>query len=405
MDPAEAHLVELIAPYQPELAPHLAYRIARWPAQRLQEVFTSAEALQSAINEALAQEFSQQHLTENAALGSPVAAQAEAASGQRKVAATHRRKEEPAWHPTAAPAVAAGASAPVAGPGAELAISRPGVPAMRRKIGSSRSYADYSDGLPQQPQAPYPEQPQQQHRQQQQQQQHWLLPPQSAADAEEDAIFTELMSRVAAIQPELAPQIVEQLLAFGDAVVAECLSTDSALQRRTEQALAQLFRAESDESYHQGDVKLFREGPGHGLAVEKQPARKAIGSRAHRPLAVAGPIESQMLALPLEQDNRAILNTSTARAFQHFQQAPGLQGVAPAPAASKRRVIPQLEEFLDRLNLGEYLESAQEWTAQMGAINLDEIVENVEDFAGFLQLKPLERGRNCLRGARPCTYA
>eukprot|EP00439_Symbiodinium_sp_Y106_P073949 s38_g14.t1 len=50
-------------------------------------------------------------------------------------------------------------------------------------------------------------------------------------------------------------------------------------------------------------------------------------------------------------------------------------------------------DWLAGLNLLPYLDQAQEWWIENGAINLSEVLENWQDFADDLGLKPLERKR------------
>lgn len=58
-------------------------------------------------------------------------------------------------------------------------------------------------------------------------------------------------------------------------------------------------------------------------------------------------------------------------------------------------VIPpeQLEEWLEKLRLKGYKPKAQEWCQNMGAISVQEVLENWQDFANHCSLKPLERKR------------
>ena len=52
-----------------------------------------------------------------------------------------------------------------------------------------------------------------------------------------------------------------------------------------------------------------------------------------------------------------------------------------------------LEKFLEGARLSKYLQPALDWCDEQGAATIEDIVENTEDFADALSLKPLERKR------------
>ncbi|CAE8606350.1 unnamed protein product, partial [Polarella glacialis] len=53
----------------------------------------------------------------------------------------------------------------------------------------------------------------------------------------------------------------------------------------------------------------------------------------------------------------------------------------------------ELVAWLERMKLAAYAESARSWCTSMGAVSLHEVLENWEDFASELKLKPLEKRR------------
>ncbi|CAE8596852.1 unnamed protein product [Polarella glacialis] len=53
----------------------------------------------------------------------------------------------------------------------------------------------------------------------------------------------------------------------------------------------------------------------------------------------------------------------------------------------------ELEQWLGEVRLQEYLEPAARWCLEMGAVSLEEIAENIEDFGKDVALKPIERQR------------
>lgn len=69
--------------------------------------------------------------------------------------------------------------------------------------------------------------------------------------------------------------------------------------------------------------------------------------------------------------------------------APGLL----VRAASEAIEVWGLMEWLQRLNLAHYAAAARVWCAGMGAADVEEVIENWEDFCDELRLKPLERKR------------
>lgn len=52
-----------------------------------------------------------------------------------------------------------------------------------------------------------------------------------------------------------------------------------------------------------------------------------------------------------------------------------------------------LEKFLEGARLSKYLKKATEWCEEQGAASIEDIVENVDDFAEDMSLKPLEKKR------------
>jgi serine/threonine protein kinase len=65
----------------------------------------------------------------------------------------------------------------------------------------------------------------------------------------------------------------------------------------------------------------------------------------------------------------------------------------PQDSADNPRAVAGLSELLSELRLGAYTERADSWCRNMGAVHLDEVSENAEDFADALGLKQLEKKR------------
>jgi len=52
-----------------------------------------------------------------------------------------------------------------------------------------------------------------------------------------------------------------------------------------------------------------------------------------------------------------------------------------------------LEKFLESARLSKYMQAALDWCDEQGAASIEDIVENTDDFAEALSLKPLEKKR------------
>jgi hypothetical protein len=61
-----------------------------------------------------------------------------------------------------------------------------------------------------------------------------------------------------------------------------------------------------------------------------------------------------------------------------------------------------LTEFLGKLGLSGYLDDVKAWSADMGALFIEDIIENASDLEEKLGLRPWERGRLERRGAEVC---
>mmetsp|Transcript_64307 Transcript_64307/g.139965 ORF Transcript_64307/g.139965 Transcript_64307/m.139965 type:complete len:722 (+) Transcript_64307:147-2312(+) len=72
-------------------------------------------------------------------------------------------------------------------------------------------------------------------------------------------------------------------------------------------------------------------------------------------------------------------------------QAQAAAAVTEVPAGET--AMKELIEWMEALRLTSYTDAAKAWCERMGAAHLGEVVENWEDFANELKLKPLERKR------------
>lgn len=76
----------------------------------------------------------------------------------------------------------------------------------------------------------------------------------------------------------------------------------------------------------------------------------------------------------------------------------GAAGGPPPPAAAPAAgaalcKVQDLAEWLAQVSLLEYFDAASEWCMEMGAVSLEEVAENIVDFAEGVGLKPIERQR------------
>ncbi|CAE7649628.1 dnaaf1 [Symbiodinium sp. CCMP2592] len=91
---------------------------------------------------------------------------------------------------------------------------------------------------------------------------------------------------------------------------------------------------------------------------------------------------------------------SASRSEMLVAAAPQSQGVVSAPRSKRapdpgaaRCKVADLRDWLEELRLDEYLDAATTWCAEMGAVSLEEIAENIEEFGIDVSLKPIERQR------------
>lgn len=80
-----------------------------------------------------------------------------------------------------------------------------------------------------------------------------------------------------------------------------------------------------------------------------------------------------------------------AQASAQTRPGPG-GGLATADAAAEC-IGGELEEWLEKLRLSQYARQAREWCEQMGAADLQEVMEHWQDFVEGMKFKPLEKKR------------
>lgn len=188
--------------------------------------------------------------------------------------------------------------------------------------------------------------------------------------------------RVASIQPEMANDLARLIEQEGQECVARCMASDLVLKQQVERALKQLFtEEESQEPDHvsRGHVPGVR-------PVERQPlvkqGRSIKSSVSQVPRQIISSVEAEKTwpAPPVAPVTSEVV---TQRGYQAGSQGP----------AEKKGRIWGLQDFLSELGLSEYEEEVVKWASDMGAISLEELVENAQDLSEAIGLKPLERKR------------
>lgn len=188
-----------------------------------------------------------------------------------------------------------------------------------------------------------------------------------------------LLMRVASIQPEMANDLARLIEQEGQECVARCMASDLVLKQQVERALKQLFtEEESQEPDH-----VSRRGHVPGVRpVERQPLvgkqGRSIKSSVSQVRQISSEAEKTWPAPPAPVTSEVV----TQRGYQAGSQGP-----------EKKGRIWGLQDFLSELGLSEYEEEVVKWASDMGAISLEELVENAQDLSEAMGLKPLERKR------------
>ncbi|CAE8656847.1 unnamed protein product [Polarella glacialis] len=107
----------------------------------------------------------------------------------------------------------------------------------------------------------------------------------------------------------------------------------------------------------------------------------APSSPEEPPLQIHSP-EGTAEAPPKPQRSPPSLSSAAGRSMSTGDEEP----------AALCKVV-ELEQWLGEVRLQEYLEPAARWCLEMGAVSLEEIAENIEDFGKDVALKPIERQR------------
>lgn len=196
-----------------------------------------------------------------------------------------------------------------------------------------------------------------------------------------------LLMRVASIQPEMAHDLTRLIEKEGQECVRRCMASEVVLKQQVMKALKQLFAEEEDTqpADHGGHGHVGHVLPGDVRLVERQPLGKQVRSIKSSQSQVPRQINSEAeKTWPPAPAAPAPLKSEVQRGYT------GSQGSIAPP--SKGRIW-GLQDFLSELGLSEYEEEVVKWASDMGAIFLEELVENAQDLSEAMGLKPLERKR------------
>eukprot|EP00928_Gymnodinium_smaydae_P015270 TRINITY_DN15613_c0_g3_i2.p1 TRINITY_DN15613_c0_g3~~TRINITY_DN15613_c0_g3_i2.p1 ORF type:complete len:997 (-),score=119.88 TRINITY_DN15613_c0_g3_i2:166-3156(-) len=88
--------------------------------------------------------------------------------------------------------------------------------------------------------------------------------------------------------------------------------------------------------------------------------------------------------------------------WECVDDAPEMVSLASSQTTVKK-IVWGLRDLMVELCLEDYVHQAEAWAAEMGAVWLEEVIENAEDFADALRLKVLERRRLQRQGEQICS--
>eukprot|EP00927_Polykrikos_kofoidii_P057175 TRINITY_DN51291_c0_g1_i1.p1 TRINITY_DN51291_c0_g1~~TRINITY_DN51291_c0_g1_i1.p1 ORF type:complete len:470 (+),score=143.48 TRINITY_DN51291_c0_g1_i1:70-1479(+) len=193
------------------------------------------------------------------------------------------------------------------------------------------------------------------------------------------SIGEDLYAIIVEIHPELAPKLTGMLLQLGEEECIECLDDHERLAVRVDEAMAILDQSgQCAREPVKADAKERRVDPTDGKARTLDELRKAC----HGKYSPAEIDEYWLTMVPEGQPAAA----SKKAADEDIQDQPSVEShEAPLPQ--------QISAWLDEMQLSKYGDAASNWADEQGACSLEEIIENLEDFAADLGLKTLEKNR------------
>eukprot|EP00403_Amphidinium_massartii_P003818 CAMPEP_0178383870 /NCGR_PEP_ID=MMETSP0689_2-20121128/7223_1 /TAXON_ID=160604 /ORGANISM="Amphidinium massartii, Strain CS-259" /LENGTH=300 /DNA_ID=CAMNT_0020004101 /DNA_START=137 /DNA_END=1036 /DNA_ORIENTATION=- len=223
-------------------------------------------------------------------------------------------------------------------------------------------------------------------------------------------IGEELYSIIVQAYPEMAGKLTGMLLELGEAECLACLGCQQKLAEMLDEAMRILDEGGQGASPElpppvqpRAEMRVDPEDGRTRTLEDLHTVYKGIYSRREieqywlfcKPLnEPAEDLRSGGRGSPLLENTGG-----RTRALQPVL-APNLAAsTAASSSAAKVEALPGLTAFLMELKLSTYAAAANAWVDEQGACSLDEVLENMEDFADGLKLKPLERKRLEKNGA------
>lgn len=213
------------------------------------------------------------------------------------------------------------------------------------------------------------------------------------------------------LYPELAPRLTGMLLQLGEIECRACLDDENKLVDRLGEALEILDADRSDQPIGKPvvvDTGEKRIDPEDGNAKTFQQVRAQ-----YKGLYSASEIDEYWQSCKsvrigdASQSRSDCINGVDAKTKPKGQ--PGVMSKSPsspakAPAAPKAKSAPVkeivvqepvkgLSAWLNELGLDSYFKAAADWVEEQGAVTLEELVENLEDFVEDLKFSEPERKR------------
>lgn len=211
-----------------------------------------------------------------------------------------------------------------------------------------------------------------------------------------------LYAVIVKVHPELAPKLTGMLLQLGEEECQRCLEDKFILAEHLDEAITILDNAggiripphaplltssERRLDPADGQARTFQE---LSQLCEGRYSQQEIVEYWHtcRPAPASSSVSSTPVSLPAQSASEP--KPGPSRVSSSSETATGTTTSRDIP---DDEAFPGLRKWLEELSLTGYLKAAADWAEEQGACSVDELVENVEDLAKDLNLKPLERKR------------
>jgi len=215
-----------------------------------------------------------------------------------------------------------------------------------------------------------------------------------------EELGTELFEIIVQIYPELAPKLTGMLMQLGEEECIACLESQEKLAERLDEAFKILdATGTKGRDPSQEEKRIDPEDGKARTLTELQALCKGTYSPQEIDAYWASMKPEKATAKAAAPKTAAAARSSPVPARSAAATAPSrptaaTPATAAAPvAAATDDVIPGFNAWLRQLKLESYSAKTTKWIEEEGACSLEEVIENLEDFADGLNLKPLERKR------------